>query len=88
MQGNPQSKLSISGLMAAALLGLVAAFGTGAAASWVGAANSPWIIAGPAIAVGLLAFFVALWRMHAGESVREIWQSVKELWDELGRSAL
>jgi hypothetical protein len=85
VQRSPQVKLSMSGFAAATVLGLIAAFVTAAAASWSGIGNSLWAIAVPALLVGLSAFVVALWRMHAGDSAAQIWHSVKELWNEFGK---
>lgn len=88
MRRNSRAKLSASGFIAAVVIGFVAAFVTAAAAAWSGLGSWLWAVAVPAFVVGLSAFVVALWRMHAGESPVQIWQSVKELWHEFGKSAL
>lgn len=88
MQRYPQSKLSMSGFIAAVVVGLLAAFITAAAASWSDLGGSLLAVAAPAFVVGICASGITLWRMHVGESLAQIWRSVKELWHEFGKSGL
>lgn len=40
----------------------------------------------PALIVGLLVFTITIWRINTGDSTAQIWQTIKDLWHEFGKS--
>lgn len=75
-------------LFVAAVLGFIAALVTAAAVSWSTPDGNLVVTLVPALAVGLTAFALALWRFRRGESSWQTWRSVKDLWRKITRSVL
>ena len=73
-------------LFAATVLSLSTAFVTAAAAALV-VGTEPWVgVVLPGAVVGAGIFALTFWRVHRGESVDDIWRSVRDLRDAFSKT--
>lgn len=74
-------------LLAAFFLGALTTFGV----ALVIGVSSPapvalWSIVVPSGICGLSAFGYVLWRYHLGEPLSDLWGSIRDLWNEIGKT--
>jgi hypothetical protein len=45
-----------------------------------------WSMLIPSGVCGVVAFGWIFWRHHHGESISDLWKSIRDLWDEIGKT--